>query len=63
MQENYLWEQFFCKEVAVEYFRGFSYKIRMFGMPCEYPTFVYGDNHYVIVNTDVLDLTLKKKYN
>ena len=51
--------EFFAMKQAVECFRGFRYKIRMFDIPFEDPTFVYGNNHYVISNT----LTLKNNSN
>ena len=33
------------------------------GIPCEDPTFVYGDNKSVLANTSMLGSTLKKKMN
>ena len=46
---------------SVEYNWGLGYKIRMFGIVCEDPTFVYGENQYVLSNTTVPSSTLKKK--
>ena len=48
---------------AVEYVRGLRYKLRMMGIPCEDPTFVYGDNKSVLANTSMPGSTLKKKMN
>ena len=39
------------------------YKLRMFGIPCEEPTFIYGDNQSVLANTMAPDSQLKKKSN
>ena len=33
----------------------------MMGIPCEDPTFFYGDNQSVLANTTIPDSTLKKK--
>ena len=33
------------------------------GIPCEGPTYVYGDNKSVLCNTMIPDYTLKKKSN
>ena len=33
------------------------------GIPCELPTFIYGDNQSVLANTTIPDSTLKKKSN
>ena len=35
----------------------------MMGIPCEDPTFVYGDNKSVLANTSMPGSTLKKKMN
>ena len=48
---------------AVEYVFGLRYKLRMMGIPCEDPTFVYGDNKSVLANTYMPVSTLKKKMN
>ena len=44
-----------------DYVHGLRYKLRMMGILCEDPTFIYGDNQSVLANTTVPDLTLKKK--
>ena len=55
--------KFVAFKQAVGYVRGLRYKIRMFGIPCEEPTIIYGENKYVLVNTTVPDSTLKNKSN
>ena len=44
-----------------EYARVLRYKIRMFGIPCEEPTVVYGYNQSVLANTSVPYSTTKEK--
>eukprot|EP00980_Cylindrotheca_fusiformis_P006319 scaffold1355_cov75-Cylindrotheca_fusiformis.AAC.1 len=46
---------------CTEYVRGLRYKLRMMGIPCTEPTFVYGDNKSVLFNTSIPESTLKKK--
>ena len=48
---------------AVEYVRGLRYKLRMMGIPCEDPNFVYADNKSVLAITSMLGSKLKKKMN
>ena len=48
---------------ATEFVRGLRYKLRMFGIQCQEPTFMYGDNQSVLANTTAPDSTLKKKSN
>ena len=55
--------EFTAMKQAVEYVRGLRYKLRMLGIPCEEPSFVYGDNKSVLANTLVPASTLKKKMN
>lgn len=43
---------------AVEYAHGLCYKLRMMGIACEEPAFVYGDNMAVLSNTTVPVLLL-----
>ena len=35
----------------------------MMGIPCDEPTYVYGDNMSVLANTSIPESTLKKKSN
>ena len=44
-----------------EYVCGLRYKLQMMGIPCEDPTFIFGDNQSVLANTTIPDSTLKKK--
>ena len=53
--------EFTAMRLCTEYVCGLRYKLRMLGIPCDYPTFVYGDNQSVLANTSVPDSTLKKK--
>lgn len=55
--------EFMAMKHCTEYVRGLRYKLRMMGIPCELPTFIYGDNKSVLSNTTVPDSTLKKKSN
>ena len=53
--------EFIAMKQCTEYIRGLRYKLRMMGIPCEGPAFVYGDNQSVLANTTIPDSTLKKK--
>ena len=55
--------EFVAMKTVTEYIRGLRYKLRMFGIPCEECTFVYGDNQSVLANSSVPHSTLKKKSN
>ena len=55
--------EFMAMKHCTEYIRGLRYKLRMMGIPCSLPTFVYGDNKSVLCNTTIPDSTLKKKSN
>ena len=44
-----------------KYIRGLQYKLRMMGIPCVDPAYVYGDNQSVLANSTGPDLQLKKK--
>ena len=55
--------EFVAMKHATEYVRGLRYKLRMMGIPCSEPTYVYGDNQSVLANTTVPDSQLKKKSN
>ena len=46
-----------------EYVRGLRYKLRMMGIQINGPTYIFGDNKAVLVNSAVLDSVLKKKSN
>eukprot|EP00980_Cylindrotheca_fusiformis_P025547 scaffold14026_cov110-Cylindrotheca_fusiformis.AAC.1 len=53
--------EFKAMKQATEYVRGLRYKLRMMGIPCAEPTYVYGDNKSVLCNTSIPESTLKKK--
>ena len=53
--------EFIAMKQCCEYVRGLRYKLRMMGISCDYPTFIYGDNQSVLANTTIPDSTLKKK--
>jgi len=55
--------EFTAIKQCTEYIRGFRCKLRMMGIPCEAPAFVYGDNQSVLCNTSLPDSILKKKSN
>ena len=48
---------------GVETIRGRRYKIRMMGVPIYGPTYIFGENMYVIFNTSQPESQLKKKSN
>ena len=50
-------------KIAIEQIESLRYKLRMMGIPCNDPTFIYGDNKSVLSNTSVPDSVLKKKSN
>ena len=53
--------EFIAMKQCCEYLRGLRYRLRMMGIPCEGPAYVYGDNQSVLANTTIPDSTLKKK--
>ena len=54
----------FCEmKVATEYIRGLRFKLRMMGIPCTEPAYIYGDNQSVLANTTMSHSVLKKKSN
>jgi hypothetical protein len=53
--------EFVAMKQSCEYIRGLRYKLRMMGIPCEGPAYIYGDNQSVLANTTIPDSTLKKK--
>ena len=48
-------------KACTEYIRGLRYKLRMMGIPCDEPAYIYGDNKSVLYNTSIPESTLKKK--
>ena len=53
--------EFIAMKLCCEYVRGLRYKLRMMGISCEEPTYIYGDNQSVLSNTTIPESTLKKK--
>jgi hypothetical protein len=45
--------EFIAMKQCCEYLRGLRYKLRMTGIPCVLPSYVYGDNQSVLANTTV----------
>ena len=48
---------------CTEYVRGLRYKLRMMGIPCDEPAYIFGDNQSVLKNGSLPDSVLKKKSN
>ena len=42
--------EFIAMKYCCEYLWGLRYKLRMMGIPCEFPSYVYEDNKSVLVN-------------
>ena len=53
--------KFIAMKNCCEYLRGLRYKLRMMGIPCDFPLYVYGDNKWVLVNSGNPFSMLKKK--
>jgi len=53
--------EFIAMKVCCEYIRGLRYKLRMMGIPCDFPAYVYGDNQSVLANSTRPFSVLKKK--
>jgi len=53
--------EFIAMKQCCEYVRGLRYKLRMMGIPCDQPAYIFGDNKSVLCNTSIPDSTLKKK--
>ena len=48
---------------GMETLRGLQYRLRMMGIPIEGPSYIYGDNMYVIQNTQRPENTIRKNSN
>jgi hypothetical protein len=55
--------EFVVMKNGIETCRGLRYKLRMMGVALSGPIFVYGDNMYVVHNTQRPESVLKKKSN
>jgi hypothetical protein len=53
--------EFVAMKSCCEYIRGLRYKLRMMGIPVTMPTYIFGDNKSVLVNSSLPHSTLKKK--
>lgn len=53
--------EFIAMKSCCEYIRGLRYKLRMMGIPCDFPAYVYGDNQSVLANSTKPFSVLKKK--
>ena len=53
--------EFIAMKQCTEYLCGLRYKLRMMGIPCTAPAYIFGDNQSVLANTTIPDSTLKKK--
>ena len=53
--------EFIALKSCCEYLRGLLYKIRMMGIPCDYPSYIYGDHKSVLANSSKPFSILKKK--
>ena len=53
--------EFIAMKQCCEHLRGLRHKLRMMGIPCDGPAYVFGDNQSVLANTTIPDSTLKKK--
>ena len=54
---------FMVMKHCMEYIRGLCFRLRMMGIPCEDPAFVYGYNKSMLCNTTIPNSTLNKKSN
>ena len=55
--------KFIALRVATEMIEGFSYKLRMFGVPIDGPADVFCDNQSVVINVSIPSYVLNKKHN
>ena len=53
--------EFMAMKHFCEYLRVIWYKLRMMGIPCQGPSYIFGDNQSVLANTSHPESTLKKK--
>jgi len=54
--------EFIAMKQCCEYVRrGLRYKLRMMGIPCDFPTYIFGDDQSVLANTSRPHSGLKKK--
>jgi len=53
--------EFVAMKTCCEFIRGLRYKLRMVGIPVNLPTFIFGDNRSVLINSSKPHSSLKKK--
>ena len=53
--------EFIAMKSCCEYVCGLWYKLRILGIPMELPTYIFGDNQYVLVNSSKPHPSLNKK--
>ena len=58
-ETSMLGSEFVAMKQCTQYILGLCYKLRMMGIPCDEPAYVYGDNQSVLCNT-MPTSTLKK---
>ena len=55
--------EFVAMRIAIEHIRALRYKLRMFGIPIDGPTNVFGDNESVVNSASRVEARLNKKHN
>jgi hypothetical protein len=63
MESSVFVAEFFAMKNGIETCRGLRYTLRMMGVTVSGPTYVYGDNMYVVHNTQLPESVLKKNSN
>ena len=53
--------EFTAMKQCTEYVQGLRFKLRMIGIPCADPSYIFGDNKSVLNNVSIPDSVLKKK--
>ena len=53
--------EFIAMKTCCEYVRGLRYKLRMMGIPVDFPAYIFGDNQSVLSNSSKPFSVLKKK--
>ena len=61
METSSFGSEFCGMKVATEYIRGLRFKLRMMGIPCTEPAYIYGDNQLVLCKHDNAPLCPEKK--
>jgi hypothetical protein len=63
VEESVFGAEFVAMKNGIETCRGLRYKLKMMGVALSGPIYVYGDNMYVVHNTQRPESVLKKKSN